>query len=505
MNVNIMKSTAAFVFAASALAGCAGFEEMNKNKNAIQNTTATTFVQPTVFNYEYRMINRSFSMTSQLMQYTVGHQQNADKISNYRIMNSVTAGYWNDFYTVGGNAQAMLEQARKDKNDAAVAIAEILKVLAISTITDAYGDVPYFEALQGYTSGGTEFTPRYDKQKEIYRDLFRLLEDANTLLANSKNNFDPTEDYMYEGDIKKWRKFGNSLYLRLLMRVALKDDIDVATESLYAVSKLNEIFSYPADYPVFESREDAADVPFDDTVTAMQTPFFSWRAGSWNSNMICERLMNEMYDPDADLSDPRLNFYFDNKRVGAPTQVTYQELVPYVDIVAHYNRGLLQNRDHYPIMSLSEIYFIYAEAAHRKWISGTPKSYYDRAITESIYEWNPDASASTVSSFLNHPNVTLDGLRDEAALERIMTQKWISTVLVGIESWCDFRRTGYPEMPVKSLAGNDGILPTRLLYPADEEFRNPDNYKEAVNDWLGGVNNMKTNVWWADHNQKRVK
>ena len=201
----------------------------------------------------------------------------------------------------------------------------------------------------------------------------------------------------------------------------------------------------------------------------------------------------------------RLNFYFDNKRVGAPTQVTYQELVPYVDIVAHYNRGLIQNRDHFSIMCFSEIWFIWAEAAHRKWISGTAKSYYDRAVAESVYEWNPDASESIVSSFLSNPLVSLDGLRDDAALERIMTQKWISTVLVGIEAWCDYRRTGYPEMPVKSLAGNDSVLPTRLLYPADEEFRNPVNYDEAVNGWLGGVNNMKTEVWWADHNQKRKK
>lgn len=77
----------------------------------------------------------------------------------------------------------MLEQAKKDKNDAALAVASIIKVIAMSTLTDAYGDVPYFEALQGYTSGGTEFTPRYDSQKEIYRDMFRLLEEANTLLG----------------------------------------------------------------------------------------------------------------------------------------------------------------------------------------------------------------------------------------------------------------------------------------------------------------------------------
>ena len=503
MKNNIAKYSIVVVAAAAALVGCSRFEEMNINKNAVQTTSATTFVQPTVFSYEYRMINRSFSLNSQLMQYTVGFQQNADKISNYRIQNSVTAGYWNEFYSCGGNAQAMLAQAQKEKDNAAIAIANIIKVIVMSAITDAYGDVPYFEALQGYTSGGTEFTPRYDSQKEIYRDMFKLLEEANTLLAESRTNFDPAEDYMYGGDIKKWRKLGNSIYLRLLMRAALKDEVDVATESLYAVSKLNEIFSYPANYPVFESRDDAADVPFDDTVNAQQTPFFSWRAGSWNTNMICERLMNEMYDEESNLADPRLNYYFDNSRIGAPTQVTYQDLVPYVDIVAHYNRGLIQNRDHFSIMCYSEIFFIWAEAAHRKWISGTPKSYYDRGITESIYEWNPDASESTISSFLAHPRVSLDGLKDDAELERIMTQKWIATVLVGIESWCDYRRTGYPEMPVKSLAGNDGVLPTRLLYPADEEFRNPVNYEEAVNGWLGGVNNMKTNVWWADHNQKR--
>lgn len=56
---------------------------------------------------------------------------------------------------------------------------------------------------------------------------------------------------------------------------------------------------------------------------------------------------------------------------------------------------------------------------------------------------------------------------------------------------------------VKALADNDGILPTRLRYPADEEFRNSVHYSEAVNGWLGGTNNMTTNVWWADHTNKR--
>lgn len=138
----IKYSIAALVASVTVTTSCSRFEEMNINRNAVQNTTATTFVQPTVFNYEYRMINRSFTLTSQLMQYTVGHQQNADKISNYRIQNSVAAGYWNDFYSVGGNAQAMLEQARRTRTMRAGGLASIIKVIAMSTLTGRYGECP---------------------------------------------------------------------------------------------------------------------------------------------------------------------------------------------------------------------------------------------------------------------------------------------------------------------------------------------------------------------------
>lgn len=484
--------------------GCANFEEMNINRNAISNSAATTFVQPVTFSYQYRLLDYHWSTIAQLMQYSVAQILTADNVYNYRIQNAIPTGYWTNFYYLAGNAEAMLEQAKLDNIDTAVAVAEILKVMSMHVLTDAFGDVPYFEALKDYVSGGVSgFEPRYDKQKEIYRDLFQLLEDANSRLAASETDFDASDDYMYGGNALKWRKFGNSLYVRLLMRVAVKDEIDFESESLHAVSKLNEIFSYPSKYPVFESREDAANVPFDSAIAGQRTPFYSHTAGTWNGSMICDRLMNEMYDEESGLNDPRLSSMFDNKRVGAPTQVTYSELVEYSSIAAHFNRGKLQNADYYPIMRFSELWFIWAEAAHRGWISGTVKSYYDRAVAESIYEWNDQISDITVANFLAHSRVSIDGLDGESRLERIMTQKWISNVFLGIEAWCDFRRTGYPEMPVKSLAGNGGILPTRFAYPADEEFRNRDNFNEAVNGWLGGVNNMTTQVWWADHDNKR--
>ncbi len=199
--------------------------------------------------------------------------------------------------------------------------------------------------------------------------------------------------------------------------------------------------------------------------------------------------MNEMYVLDSDenviLSDPRLSFYFDNKRVGAPTQVTYQELVPYVDIVAHYNRGLIQNRDHFSIMCFSEIWFIWRR---RRIASGYRNGQELLRPSRRRVDLRMESRCLRVDRIV----VPFESFGIARRTQgRCRTRTYHDPEMDidrsgRIEAWCDYRRTGYPEMPVKSLAGNDGVLPTRLLYPADEEFRNPVNYDEAVNGWLGG-------------------
>ena len=171
---------------------------------------------------------------------------------------------------------------------------------------------------------------------------------------------------------------------------------------------------------------------FDKNVNAQYTPFHNTRAGLRNNNMICERLMNEMYDTSAGLKDPRVSLYFD-KLVGVPTQITYNELTEYFDTAAHYRRNVIQDRDHFPLMNYSELWFIWAEAAYRGWIPGTPNEFYVKAVSDAVFEWtdNPDAD---LTSFLSNPKVSIDALDGEEVLERIMTQKWISNFLVGIES-----------------------------------------------------------------------
>jgi hypothetical protein len=169
----------------------------------------------------------------------------------------------------------------------------------------------------------------------------------------------------------------------------------------------------------------------------------------------------------------------------------------------------LQNADAYPLMQYSELAFIYAEAGARGYISslsgfGGYMNLLKQGITESILEWNPHVTASDpmVVEYLNYcVNGALysgQTFNSDNALEVILTQKWLSQFFIGIESWCDYRRTGYPLLKTNGpAAGNDQILPTRMRYPSDELYRNPQAYPEALDRWLGGTNNNKSDVWWA--------
>ena len=91
-----------------------------------------------------------------------------------------------------------------------------------------YGSVPYSEADKGIDG---IFYPKYDKQKAIYTDLFKELEEATAGL----NESNPDEgfadaDVIYDGDIAKWKKLGYSLMLRMAMRIS---NVDLPTANTY--------------------------------------------------------------------------------------------------------------------------------------------------------------------------------------------------------------------------------------------------------------------------------
>ncbi|MEP7258100.1 MAG: SusD/RagB family nutrient-binding outer membrane lipoprotein, partial [Flavitalea sp.] len=129
---------------------------------------------------------------------------------------------WDDYTANLINAAAVVRLTAKDTalvNENAMA--RIWKVWLYQRMTDAYGDIPYFEATLSPDSVNNQ--PKYDTQRDIYVDMMNELKNAVSALdSNSVAGFG-TADILYNGDIKKWARFGNSLRLRLAIRVSIAD------------------------------------------------------------------------------------------------------------------------------------------------------------------------------------------------------------------------------------------------------------------------------------------
>ena len=166
-------------------------------------------------------------------------------------------------------------------------VALIMKSWIYSYVTDAYGDVPYAEATKGIEEGNV--TPAFDPQSRIYEGMLADLETANSVLENADNI---TGDIFYGGDIQKWRKFANSLKLRLLMRIS---DVDNST----AVAGMQQIANNPTNFPIFESNEDMALVQWN---TNNPQPKYDTRSGSFDEVRLSQTLETRLKE----LNDNRL-------------------------------------------------------------------------------------------------------------------------------------------------------------------------------------------------------
>ena len=109
-------------------------------------------------------------------------------------------------------------------------------------------------------------------------------------------------------------------------------------------------------------------------------------------------------------------------------------------------------------------------------------------------------SAQSPSSITIAWNEDKENTRFEENLERIITQKWIAMFPLGIEAWCEHRRTGYPKfLPIMDNKGvgitNLTLGIRRLSYPAEEYQLNAENMLGALRK-LNGEDNGATRLWW---------
>ena len=381
-------------------------------------------------------------------------------------------------------------------------IGRILKVYLIHSVTDSYGDIPYFEAVKGYSEGIN--TPKYDPQQKIYEDMFKELTEANAAF-NTSFGTPGTADIVYKGDIAKWKKFANSLMLRLALRVS-KADATMAKKYIDQAIAGGLLTGNDDNFIVNYTTQVAG------TGTTSNGTAHTWISSSYITTY---RLAAPFVDSLKLRNDPRTSVYA--MRVKTPL-TSYQE--------GDHNPAVQRGRDQFaqtvprdsasvaniktfgrysaPFIHLSyaQVQFQLAELVVRGIITGDAKTYYENGVKAAMSElsifgadgWNASSSITTAQQ---NAYLAANPYDPANALKQINTQYWIETFPNYYEGWANMRRSGFPDTYSKldkTLSANLGAeLPRRLYYPRTEYAANP-NINEAVA--RQGPDLTSTRVWW---------
>lgn len=457
------------------------FQEINTNPNTSEFALPQALLAPAITDVVSANMNRSQRITNELMQVTVNMGDTEGKLFRYEVRNSEADYLWNSWYRELTNFKDIYKGAEDNKSNAYMGISLVCQAWVYSMITDTYGDVPYFNSNMGKEG---VYLPEFDRQSDIYPDLFTKLEQANQLLKTAfeaKESAVASSDPLYAGDVVKWRKFGNSLYLRLLLRVSSKSEIN-------APEKIKEMVDTKAStYPLMSNNEESAVLKWTGTAPYV-SPFSSWRDGDWYGPKLASFFVDNLNE----WSDPRI------MKWASLYQGEYQGIQSgyAVGEAPEGKSALLTSLKVEPllgnIMNYAELQLILAEAATKGWIESKPaRDYYETGVTNAITFWGytpPD-------NYLGGEHVKWDESYSlDRKMELIHQQKYYTLFFTDLQSWFEYRRTGHPELPKGPGLRNNGVMPARLNYPVYVQSANAANYQAAVA--VQGPDDINTLVWW---------
>ena len=352
--------------------------------------------------------------------------------------------------------------------DNRLAIINLLEVYTYSVLVDTFGDVPYTEALDG-----DNLTPVYDDAATIYDDLFTRIDESLNAFNEDAGSFG-SADLIYSGDISSWIKFGNSLKLKLAMRIA--DANPGQSQTLAEEAAPN----------VFTSNEDNATL---DYLTAPPNTNPLW-AALVQSGRDDYFMANTIVDKLNELEDPRREVFFRNPIDGEFVGGVYGAGGDF-ETTSHFGDAFHEPDLQGDILDYSEVEFLLAEAAARGYnVSGTPEEHYNDAIRASFDYWG--LTDEQASSYLSQPDVAY-ATAEGGFEQKIGVQFWIALFNRGFESWAQWRKFDYPTLNAAPQLTLDDI-PVRFTYPIDEQNRNNAN-REAASSAIGG-DFVTTNIFW---------
>lgn len=401
----------------------------------------------------------------------------------YRV--DINNDMWYAMYSSMNSFVDAARLAKDEGNTNLYAAALTMKAYVAQQTTDMWGKVPYSEAFR--MADGIIY-PKYDTQQEVYTAILKELKEAADLL-NAGTGAMGVGDYMFKGDIDKWRKFCNSTRLRVAIRMSIVDETT-------AKGVISEVLNNPSTYPIITDNADNA--------------YFWWPGVSPDQELWFQRLgapdgnKTDQYRTNSvlvnvlkDNNDPRLPVYVDKNKFGAYNGYRFyygqtRDSMNNGNNVSHIgDRFSNDPKGFSPLMNAAEVHFIFAEIYQRNLVTGNARSEYEAGITLSLEE--NAIGADAIATFLAEPEVAWNG-GTLPNIKKIALQKWVSLFKQSVEAWSESRRTDVPLMTgvSENYALKHNRPPFRMAYADEEKSLNTSFPKEVVEtDIFWG-----TQVWW---------
>lgn len=451
----------------------------------------------------------------QQLQLIIGGQEEGGN-RNTRNDNFMSTRFTSGYQNIAVLVSAIKDLEGNTERSNLYNMCRIMKAYHAMILVDTYGDVPYSEAGKANIAGIN--LPKYDDQEEIYADI-------QSELINATNSLDATKDQVkgemfYTGNIAKWKRFGNSLLLRLGMRYSkinpskAKEIVLIATD--------------PARGGVITSNDDNVIIKYNGS---QQNPGNGFATVStrhnWHAGKPYVDFLFQNNDPRMPLSictyaNPKDGIGMNSTpaaQIGCPYGYDENTIVNapgYPGTVsagvfkyAQFNRSTIGRVDAWSyLVTAAQTNLLLSEATVRGWINTgtTAQQYYEAGIKAHMKQadmWSTTRGGASpitdaqINTYLAQPNIAFNNAR---ALEQINLQYWVSSFLIWHEAVMNFRRSGYPVLsPIHypgedaSVTAGDGFI-HRMCYPIREWSANQANTQAAANN-IGG-DQLGTRVFW---------
>ncbi|MCJ8165705.1 SusD/RagB family nutrient-binding outer membrane lipoprotein [Pontibacter sp. E15-1] len=281
---NILRKSWVLMAAGLLLTSCNDFEEINVNPVAASadQVQVEYFINNSIINAQ---MNPDVAERSFILYWKVAaHYQEGSSLSAGGYNDGWTTAYYNQVASWLNAANTAIEIANghissgntQPYTENLLQVARIWRAYLMSEMSDNFGPIP-ITAFQGEN-------PEFSSEKEVYYYVLEELTEASAKLDASVATTEGLRklDPAYAYDFANWRKYANSLRLRLAMRLS-EVDPDKAKAEFEAAAATNDLIMASGD--MFKVKEK----PGWDALTGVMSR-------EWNSQYLSQTLFNTYFN-----------------------------------------------------------------------------------------------------------------------------------------------------------------------------------------------------------------